>query len=731
MSEEEAEYEVEYISRAQVVKLGKKTAWKFEVKWKNYDIDANTWEPISSFKGSEHFINSFWTHTPEKRDWRNLKQFKAGEWIYRVGPPRAGSKGKGKSKVASTSRQEPSTSKRSKDDVSEDEVIEDSEPEILTAKTLSESYPSTKKRRASVVEDVEEVLPNKRRRDRSAKSARLDVGEPESASRGPELHKTKSISKLPRIPAVKSKRKLTEPSSASKSTAAATQGTSQRKSTRRLPAISKESSPDVLIIDPPPIADDTSSEADRELVIESLDVHSSGSRDHGDLFGDSNGDVIMEDDTPPAVQQAADAPSSMAPVPTFEVKIPAHRAKEANPRIKMMDDGFTSQSGLSVKAALARPLASGSSNRRQSVLSRGRPSESRAIMGSTSLLTAGRNGGLVTVRKHVEPVLAPSPKEPSPATGLNNPDIAGDVEPVPSEVVADVTPVTGKEVLQLAGLEAGASEALPDFEDTTDLDAEGESDHDAEHQEGISIMIPIYESGVANGTVIETNGTLAHEEPTVIIPKPLANSPIALIGQSGANVIPSTLSAWKRTTIFGPLSSRSTQPTRDEGPSTSQGASESTSFLVVLGPTVDLPVVLKDIHPSKAPSLKSLDLILNSTDRGVPGRFYKGGNATAIVDSFGVEGSSARVVLKNDVTEVQMQNFERFKNLLKEGVIFVVMVSAHLLAFSSSENVEISSKLGISPNLVGLGDNILVTEVVIQNDLMYVDATMNAEDERW
>lgn len=59
------------------------------------------------------------------------------------------------------------------------------------------------------------------------------------------------------------------------------------------------------------------------------------------------------------------------------------------------------------------------------------------------------------------------------------------------------------------------------------------------------------------------------------------------------------------------------------------------------------------------------------------------------------------------------------------------MVGPHLLAFSSSENVELSSKLGMSPNLIGLGDNVLVTEVVIRDDLMYLDATMSDEDEKW
>ena len=101
----------------------------------------------------------------------------------------------------------------------------------------------------------------------------------------------------------------------------------------------------------------------------------------------------------------------------------------------------------------------------------------------------------------------------------------------------------------------------------------------------------------------------------------------------------------------------------------SQGSPESPSFFVVLGPAVDLPVVLKDVHPSKTPALRSLDTILNNAPGGVPGRFYKGENAAAIVNSFGLEGSSARIVLNCTATEVQKQNFERFRSLLKAGAI--------------------------------------------------------------
>ena len=59
------------------------------------------------------------------------------------------------------------------------------------------------------------------------------------------------------------------------------------------------------------------------------------------------------------------------------------------------------------------------------------------------------------------------------------------------------------------------------------------------------------------------------------------------------------------------------------------------------------------------------------------------------------------------------------------------MTGLHILAFCSSENNEFATELGISPNLVGLGDNVLVSEVVIADETAYIDAAMNAEDDHW
>lgn len=60
-----------------------------------------------------------------------------------------------------------------------------------------------------------------------------------------------------------------------------------------------------------------------------------------------------------------------------------------------------------------------------------------------------------------------------------------------------------------------------------------------------------------------------------------------------------------------------------------------------------------------------------------------------------------------------------------------MMIGPTFLAFCSSENNDIAAMLGASPNLTGLGDNVLVSEVVIADDAAYLDAILNAEDVRW
>ncbi|EIN07286.1 hypothetical protein PUNSTDRAFT_127058 [Punctularia strigosozonata HHB-11173 SS5] len=82
MSESDNEtYEVERIEKAKVFKEGGGRIWKYFVKWKGYDTNENTWEPVSSF-ADDDLINEFWLSADTReRDWSNLSQFDPGEEI--------------------------------------------------------------------------------------------------------------------------------------------------------------------------------------------------------------------------------------------------------------------------------------------------------------------------------------------------------------------------------------------------------------------------------------------------------------------------------------------------------------------------------------------------------------------------------------------------------------------------------------------------------------------------
>lgn len=54
-----------------------------------------------------------------------------------------------------------------------------------------------------------------------------------------------------------------------------------------------------------------------------------------------------------------------------------------------------------------------------------------------------------------------------------------------------------------------------------------------------------------------------------------------------------------------------------------------------------------------------------------------------------------------------------------------------MLALCSSENQDLCTRLGMSPKLIGLGGNVLVTEVAIADELAFCDAVQGAADERW
>ncbi|KAK7020520.1 Chromodomain Y-like protein 2 [Favolaschia claudopus] len=140
-----AEYEVESITEARVAKKSKKMIWEYSVKWKGYGLDENTWEPKSSFKGSEDIIDKFWARVDiGGRDINHLAQFKVGERFMPVGPPRR---------------------KQSQRNLKSDETA--STPTASAAGPSKEATRTSKRRRSSPTPDEDEK-PAKRTRGRAS-----------------------------------------------------------------------------------------------------------------------------------------------------------------------------------------------------------------------------------------------------------------------------------------------------------------------------------------------------------------------------------------------------------------------------------------------------------------------------------------------------------------------------------------------------------------------------------
>ncbi|KAJ4487863.1 hypothetical protein J3R30DRAFT_3400518 [Lentinula aciculospora] len=112
MSDDE-EYIVESIVTAHVKRQGRGKTWEYRVRWKGFTEKDDTWEPVKSFKGSEHFIETFWqraSKTLNGRDIEDLNVFKIGEEFFPIGPPLRKRKSrpailKDTSPVASSSKQ--------------------------------------------------------------------------------------------------------------------------------------------------------------------------------------------------------------------------------------------------------------------------------------------------------------------------------------------------------------------------------------------------------------------------------------------------------------------------------------------------------------------------------------------------------------------------------------------------------------------------------------------------
>ncbi|KAI0807314.1 hypothetical protein C8Q74DRAFT_1362835 [Fomes fomentarius] len=682
----EGEYEVESIHRAKVEGgRGKKRQWFYWVKWRGYGMDDNTWEPPKSFEGgSEHFIAHFWSRVNTNgRDYKDIRQFSVNEEFFPAGPPR-GKKTK-KAREEEVSRSPTPTTVD----------VADSENEV----------------RSLVEDEVVEVYPARGKRRRSSVGAGAEATAPKRKRKGPpglrvvDLEETKAKEKIlngkrsaPNLRGESSRaQKETEPDAS-----ASTSGrSSSRKSQKSAKAAASRLSP-----------------SSDELITPFVKgkARKSRAKEYGPSAENFMDVDEVSDDPPSPFGSAAllappSEPAQPEPVPELEpqpqpraptpVRIPAHQARTAKPRVQQIDDpNLTETRGaISVKAKFMKPAATNGANGEAS--GSGRVPRSRAGPGrSSSGFNAG--GSRLTAQKGKLTIVKPRKARVIQEVAQHDePEVIDITQSDPVDAAVDPPPPpTAKELLEAAGIDV-AAEDLPDFE----ADAEGEVD--AEY--------------TVVSRVSQTEPTSEHvsqpAEPAAVV---LEARPLTFASRVTA--------AWNQSTIFGPLALGFTGIRSQGENETSKSSSETKryTFCLNLDPAVSLPVVLKDVHASQS-FLDGLD----SSARSPTGKFYKDNHAVALADTLTSQGNSARIALSDGSNDGQKQHFKRFISRLQAGELFVQMNRAEILVMCASDNSVLTQKLGFPGQLVGLGDTAVVSNVSVEDISVYVDAVVHADTARW
>jgi len=191
-------------------------------------------------------------------------------------------------------------------------------------------------------------------------------------------------------------------------------------------------------------------------------------------------------------------------------------------------------------------------------------------------------------------------------------------------------------------------------------------------------------------------------------------------------------SPWKRSTIFGPLSTGTGVPTWATSSTSDTVVSSSNTglFLLSLDNSISVPVALKDVSSAQANHHLQLESILSGTS-GPPGKLYTSLAATALMKTLETGGPCARLVPGDTATLEQRRVFDALSTKLGEGGLFVVMASSGLLACCSSTNEDYTKQLALSAALRGLSGTVVVSLVKVANHSAFADAAAQAENVRW
>ncbi|KAI0831301.1 hypothetical protein BC628DRAFT_1462070 [Trametes gibbosa] len=706
---------LESILSAQVVKKKGRKTWLYWVKWKNYGFDDNTWEPIESFAGgSEHFIEHFWARVDtDGRDHSSLGEFHVGEEFLPSGPPRRKKAKKAAEAVEVieiSSSPSPVQNADSENEVRSIIGDDEDEPAVVTTRGKrrrssagadAESLPIKRKRgrppgkRAAQMEEATKVatrrksLPEIPRTNRG----RVQVAESSSAARGPSATRTRGLPRKSAAPF--------RPSSSSpdelllRSEANGKSSLSPVKKKRNAKSLAKVAADD---------GDSTSQDA-----VEASAMIVDDSEDEPSTFGKPS--LLASESIPEPVSQ-----------PGPSTSMPAHRARAANPRVKVVDDpNLTVSSGaLSVKSRFMKRAAvenedGGSPARSARVLKGkagpGRPSSSLVVGGSRLV---AHKGTLTVVRSKAGPSRTKASNEMSHAeqnevdsagaqNGLiDDPAEADDVPGLGQHGMTPKPPPTGEELLKEAGMNPLDGKDLPDFEEDADGEYEVEIIEEAPQPQVVkpqpSQRLQLNAVGAPLETTTEEVGDKAPEKPPVI----LEARPLTFATR--------VTSAWSQSTIFGPLSS----------------APKRYILNVNLASAVSLPVMLKDTRATTT-FLEKID----ANARNPTGKFYKDQAAISLVNTVDPQTSYARVALSDGATDEQKQHFDRFVARIVAGELFLQVNRFEPLVLCASENSILCQKLGVPAPLQGLVGTVVLIHVSIVDYSAYVDATEHADNSRW
>ncbi|TFK42504.1 hypothetical protein BDQ12DRAFT_732150 [Crucibulum laeve] len=389
-------------------------------------------------------------------------------------------------------------------------------------------------------------------------------------------------------------------------------------------------------------------------------------------------------------------------------KLPFHRDRLVNPRVKLVDDtNPAAMAGvIPAKARAVGRIATEASSSQPSGSSPIR--DLRQLSGSktqkknkSSLLTFNKGGIKIIKGKYHK-----STEEESAHTKITT---SMDIRQSQDE--GPVIPPSAGELLELAGLDSDAGKALSDFEDDAEAPPKPTVVPGAQAQQGAAPERASESPQSNSNASLQQSISVAKDQ---LFPTALSSS-----------VSQTTRIVWKRPTIFGPLGSGSDSNFKNL-PSlavSSPDSAQSFSLSLNLDSSVSVPVMLTDVAAA------SKGKIVGGS--GPPGKFYSAEHAQALISTLRTGGPSAHVQIVGHASDENKRHWEHFSARLHRGDLFLAVAGSELLSLCSSSNDLVCQRLNIPANLLAIREQVLMTRVEMENYSLYAEIATKADETRW